>query len=121
MRKIVSWLFVIIYACIIFVLSSSPKPPQPEPITRIPMSNEILHFIQYGGFCLVLFFALNTSQSFWIRYNATYLSILIAILYGISDEIHQSFVPGRSCDGIDIFVDGLGAITFQFCRYLLTD
>ena len=38
------------------------------------------------------------------------LVLLIGILYGISDEFHQSFVPGRAFTLLDIFVDSLGVL-----------
>ena len=34
---------------------------------------------------------------------------LIATLYGISDEMHQSFTPGRSPDAFDVIADAVGA------------
>jgi len=34
---------------------------------------------------------------------------VITVLYGISDEIHQAFVPGRSPAVIDVAADGVGA------------
>jgi VanZ family protein len=37
------------------------------------------------------------------------LSILLSSLYGISDEIHQSFVPYRTADVMDVFADILGS------------
>ncbi len=39
------------------------------------------------------------------------LAVLIAILYGITDEIHQLFVPGRFCSLEDILVDSIGILT----------
>jgi VanZ family protein len=35
----------------------------------------------------------------------------VAILYGLSDEWHQSFVPGRTPDVWDLVVDAIGALT----------
>ena len=37
------------------------------------------------------------------------LSLLIAGLYGVSDEVHQHFVPGRSASAWDALADVLGA------------
>lgn len=37
------------------------------------------------------------------------LSLLIAGLYGVSDEVHQYFVPGRSASAYDALADVLGA------------
>ena len=39
------------------------------------------------------------------------LAILICVLYAASDEIHQIFVPGRSCRVIDILLDSFGSIS----------
>ena len=38
------------------------------------------------------------------------LSWLIAAAYAVSDEIHQIFIPGRSCELRDICIDSLGAL-----------
>lgn len=37
--------------------------------------------------------------------------ILFCFLYAVSDEIHQSFVPGRSCEFRDMMIDTSGALT----------
>ena len=37
-----------------------------------------------------------------------YISAIIGILYAISDEIHQSFTPGRGPKITDVFIDSLG-------------
>ncbi len=38
-------------------------------------------------------------------------SLIIGILYAISDEIHQLFVPGRSGKVTDVIIDSLGILT----------
>lgn len=48
----------------------------------------------------------------WWREKAMILSLLISILYGISDEIHQMFVPMRTPDMMDLLADGIGAGLF---------
>ena len=54
-------------------------------------------------------------------YHNKYLliSIIICILYATSDEIHQLFVPGRSCQFQDILIDTLGSITGTYLYKLL--
>lgn len=34
----------------------------------------------------------------------------LCVLYAMSDELHQLFIPGRSCQALDVFIDGCGAI-----------
>ncbi len=41
--------------------------------------------------------------------QATRWAFIIAVLYGVSDEFHQSFVPGRTPDILDIATDAAGA------------
>jgi VanZ family protein len=36
--------------------------------------------------------------------------VLFCIIYGISDEFHQSFIPGRFPNIWDVLADGLGAL-----------
>lgn len=42
--------------------------------------------------------------------RALAIAVILASLYGISDEFHQSFTPGRVPDPVDWLVDTLGAI-----------
>ena len=56
-------------------------------------------------------FKYQTSIS-WLRERAILFSMLAAILYGLSDEIHQLYVPGRMFDILDILADSFGALLF---------
>lgn len=38
-------------------------------------------------------------------------SLICGVVYAISDEVHQFFVPGRSCGIFDVFIDTCGIIT----------
>ena len=38
-------------------------------------------------------------------------ALVIAVVYGVSDEFHQSFVPGRNADLLDVVTDTIGAAT----------
>jgi len=49
----------------------------------------------------------------WIKKSRKLLlcsGFLIAVLYSVTDEIHQSFVPGRACMFTDILIDSAGAL-----------
>lgn len=39
-----------------------------------------------------------------------WLAALMALLFGVSDEIHQYFVPGRYADVLDVVADGVGGL-----------
>jgi len=42
--------------------------------------------------------------------SISFIVVILCVLYGISDEYHQSFVPGRSPDLLDIRNDTIGAV-----------
>ena len=64
------------------------------------------HFCEYAVLGFLLAHALRLNLSL-VR---TYLvAIICASLFGISDELHQYFVPERMCDPLDWLVDTLGA------------
>lgn len=62
-------------------------------------------------YSLLLTFKLNPKIQF-------YSSWIFVIIYAISDEIHQLFVPGRAGRIIDVYIDSLGAL-IGICGILL--
>lgn len=68
---------------------------------------KIAHFSIYTlvGFLLMALF--STYENIKRKYQI-YISAIIGILYAISDEIHQSFTPGRGPKITDVFIDSLG-------------
>lgn len=66
------------------------------------------HVAEYGVFFILLYRAiLNYTKTSKTR--AAWISFVIAVLYGISDEMHQGFVAGRESRARDVFFDGFGA------------
>ena len=105
------WLPVIIYCLLIFIQSSYPSP---ESIPALPYIDKILHFVAYA-ILGVLFFRAFRTQRFKENINLVIvLSILSSSLYGLSDEIHQYFVPCRDTDIMDFFADVMGSICGVF-------
>ena len=74
-----------------------------------PIVRKLAHFSIYTlGGVLIYCFAdtFEIKNKFRIMY-----SILAGFIYSITDELHQYFVPGRSCEIRDICIDTLGIIT----------
>ncbi|MCX5867203.1 MAG: VanZ family protein [Proteobacteria bacterium] len=100
------WLPVVLYAGLIFYLSSL-TPTQPLPFS-FSGSDKVIHFFMYLGFSFLLLRALHPGE--WISpRNRCLAAFLLAAGYGISDEFHQYFVPGRDCSGFDLLADIAGA------------
>ena len=71
----------------------------------------MLHFTAYALLGALFLRAFNITR---IRHHLKLiiiLSIILSSLYGISDEIHQSFVPFRTADAMDALADIIGSIT----------
>lgn len=66
------------------------------------------HFLAYFILSLLIFNA--TQLSSFSKKNAILFTLIISILYAISDEIHQMFVPGRGPAVKDVLIDSSGAI-----------
>ena len=97
------------YAGLIFYLSSQSHPEDNLPSFVGLLSDKVLHVAEYavlGGLCYMAF-RYGTGDR--LRPWAGLLAVLLASLYGLSDEIHQSFVPFRESSGFDWLADGIGA------------
>ena len=101
------WLPVYAYAGLIFYLSS--RPYVPTEVAGVVLNASILHMIEYAILSILLFRAFIKSNKTTFRENAIHLAIIITILYGITDEIHQYFVPGRVFSYFDILANSVGS------------
>lgn len=69
---------------------------------------KVAHFSIYTVVGLLLMGLLSTYK---IKENwRMILSILLGMIYAVSDEIHQSFIPGRTPQITDIYIDTLGVV-----------
>jgi VanZ family protein len=110
------WFPVIIYCLIIFIQSSYPSP---ETTPDLPYFDKLLHFSAYGVLGALFLRAFKTTQ-FKNNINLVIiLSILASSFYGISDEVHQYFVPCRNADIMDAFADTAGSIC-GVCLFIYT-
>ncbi len=95
-------LAAVAWMAVIFGLSSLPGSSVPGKY------GTLAHFVVYAVLGALLVLALPRSDRPWA---AVATAVAIASLYGITDEFHQSFVPGRVPDVADWAVDTAGALT----------
>jgi VanZ family protein len=105
MRRVLPWLPAVAWAGVIFYLSSRPTLPA-EP--RIPHFDKVAHFGAYALLGALLAFATDRSRV------PLAVAIVLGVMYGASDEVHQMFVPGRSPDVLDWAADAAGVLTACF-------
>jgi VanZ family protein len=100
------WLFALIgWAGIVFLLSSFPNPPGP----RGPeWQSYLAHIVEYAVLGLLAVRLLATLRPGAPAWRVAAAAWMLAVLYGISDEFHQSFVPNRHASALDVAFDALG-------------
>ena len=101
------WLPLIVYCLFIFIQSDYPSP---ESLPSFAFSDKLLHFAAYAIMGVLFYRAYQTLP---LQNNIQLLmlfSMISASLYGISDEIHQSFIPDRDGSFSDAIADALGAV-----------
>lgn len=128
--KRIAWTLVILWMALIFYLSHQPATESNELSTGITeiiittVENLIpnaefdisglhhivrknAHFIAYFILGILVINALRVSG---VRgYRSMVLALGICVLYAISDEVHQLFIPGRSGEVSDVLIDSAGA------------
>jgi VanZ family protein len=65
-----------------------------------------MHYVAYFALGLTVALALGRRSATWL---GCLLNVLICTLYGLTDEWHQSYVPMRSPDPLDLLHDAMGA------------
>ena len=97
----------LLYCGVIFILSAIPNPHIPAP--DVPYRDKILHMLLYLP--LGALFNRMLHELHWPRTTAARIgiSVLLTGLYGVSDEIHQAFVPNRTPSPADAAADFTGA------------
>lgn len=117
---IMLWILTVLCMAAIFYFSSQPavqSSGQSSAVTLLlqrlfhteaitnHMVRKTAHFIEFAGLGFL------TTCSAYVSFNKMYLGIVIASLYAATDEIHQIFVDGRSCQLTDWMLDTVGIIT----------
>ena len=96
------------YAGLIFYLSAQPHPEEHVPFVT-HFSDKVLHAVEYAVLGALCYRALRGSRHDVWGQQAISVAILLASLYGASDEVHQAFVPFRDANWLDWVADTFGA------------
>ena len=138
-RKTIPWLLVILWMALIFYLSHQPATKSnrlskgatemivetvEKVVPKVDVNkrsfNHILrknaHFLAY--LVLGILVANGLRSSGVVGYRSIGLALLICVLYAVSDEVHQLFVPGRGGQVKDVIIDSTGAVVGILLRTL---
>ena len=106
------WVPPVLWMAVIFRLSSIPG-------SRLPSGYSTLgHFVAYAILGALLVLPLRRSLE---SGQAIAIAVVVASLYGVTDEFHQAFVPMRTPDVTDWGVDTLGAFAGALAMALIAN
>ena len=105
MKFVLLWGPVLLLMGLIFFFSSLPDPGG----TPAGISDKTAHFLIYGALGGALMRALAGGRSAAMTLPLILAVLVLGTLYGVSDEIHQYFVPPRTPDILDVAADSAGA------------
>lgn len=106
--RIPLWLPATAIMLAIFAFSATPSKHLPNFNWADLFIKKGAHAFGYGLLALAYFYAFRLMPA------KLKLAWLLAFLYAISDEFHQSFVVGRHASWIDVVIDGTGAAIALF-------
>jgi VanZ family protein len=115
------WVPVALYAGVIFYLSAQSHPEDQLPSFLLKdVSDKVLHAVEYGILSLLCYRAFRWAAGPAVAQQAVVLAIVTASVYGITDEVHQFFVPFRESSWQDWLADTIGAtigaVSWRFIR-----
>jgi VanZ family protein len=97
---------------LIFGLSSISRTP-----SFVNGVDKYLHAMLYAGFGALLVRAFAGGWHRRVTAGIVVATIAMAAAYGVSDEFHQSFVPHRSVEAMDVVADTVGASIAAIALY----
>lgn len=112
MHAVKAWLPSLVWLVVIFLFSNHPTISTSVVNWQDFLLKKTAHFVEYFILSLLLFRSLNQTTRL-SKFKVVTVSFFFSVIYALSDEYHQSFVPGRGPHIRDVFIDTLGAATAQ--------
>ena len=106
-HPVIAWSLLAGYCLLMFFQSSLPSPDMgPD----LPLQDKFAHLAAYAVMGFLACSAWATVRGLRGTFGVFLAGFLFALLFGLSDEWHQSFVPERMADRWDLVADALGAL-----------
>jgi len=82
-------------------------------LPKILHADKLFHLLEYAILGYLIARAAGNSANLQLSAHFRIFAVFLAILYGLTDEFHQCFVPGREAEILDLLADGAGALLGQ--------
>jgi VanZ family protein len=110
-----AWLPATLYMALIWAVSSFEIPP--GPFDTFDFSDKLIHFCEFGGLGFLVAHATLRTWPDRAPLRTLAVAVLVTSAWGVLDELHQAFVPGRSAEGLDVLADFAGAVAGAAARF----
>ena len=103
MRRFTPWLPAFAWILALYTASAQSSLPSPS---RWGLNDKQVHFMVYGVLGVTLAWG-------WLKSRGAvphWIAVASGLLYGVADEVHQAFVPGRAPEVGDALADWAGVI-----------
>ena len=107
-QRTTSVVLLLIWMGVIFFFSSLPQPQGSMEWSFELLLRKLAHFFEYFTLCFLFYW--SGIQRVKPR-QALIIALVGSLVYAISDEFHQSFVPGRHATLMDVSIDAFGIAT----------
>lgn len=118
MKFLKFWFPPLAYSAMIFYVSSLPS-------VKIPLdfgyADKLVHVLEYLPLGFLWARAFGLGGGILLRRKIFGLAVVLTFLYGLSDEYHQSLVPGRDAAVFDALADTLGGILGAWGYFYVRD
>ena len=106
-KKYLVYLPLFLYWVLILTLTSLPGADLPN----VEINDKIEHLLAFSGLGFLLNLSLRIQNKFIIvKKFPAWFTVFIVSSYAALDELHQRFIPGRTCDILDWSADTIGVI-----------
>ena len=110
-NRTAAWLPVATYMALIFYMSSLPHPDEQLPQFLFEtLGDKVLHVIEYAVLAMLSYRAFRRAAGTYAARYAVLFAAAAASVYGVTDEVHQAFVPFRTATWLDWGADTAGGI-----------
>ncbi|MEO0323058.1 MAG: VanZ family protein [Myxococcota bacterium] len=106
--RLVAWAPVVAYMALIVALSSFHI--DTGAMGSWPHKDKLAHLVEYAGLALLTVRASRLTWPTRPPARVAAFAVMLTASFGLTDELHQAFVPGRTADAWDLFADVLGAV-----------